>query len=225
MMNRPPELLLASNSPRRRELLALGGWPFGIQASNLDESLLPGEAPGAYVRRLALEKARAVESHAQPGQVILGADTSVVIDGEILGKPADSDHARQMLTRLRGRTHQVFTGVAAVRAGGPALSTIVITDVPMRPYSDEEIEQYLLTGDALDKAGAYGIQNPAFQPVAHMAGCYASVMGLPLCHLDVLLREMALPGQPGLAENCQSALNYACPVWRSITAGTFLHDH
>lgn len=222
-MTTPPSLLLASTSPRRRELLALGGWEYGADVSNIDKSRQPGESPAAYVRRLALEKACAVELRAQAGQVIIGADTSVVIDGDILGKPCDSQDARRMLSRLRGRTHQVYTGIAAVRAGSAAsaLSEVVITEVPMRPYSNSEIDQYILTGDPLDKAGAYGIQNPAFQPVERMEGCYASVMGLPLCNLAVLLRQMDLPARADLAGNCQSALKYTCPVWRSILHGTF----
>jgi len=219
-MNETPLLLLASNSPRRRQLLALGGWMFGVQAADIDESLLAGEPAEAYVRRLAEAKARAVVSHARPEHIIIGADTSVVIDGEILGKPADADQARVMLRRLRGRTHQVCSGIAVLRVGdGNLLTAVCVTDVPMRAYSDDEIEAYILSGDPLDKAGAYGIQNPDFQPVAHMQGCYASVMGLPLCHLTVLLRQMEIAPRADVPRHCQSTLQYDCPVFRSILQG------
>ena len=114
-MNEMPLLLLASNSPRRRQLLALGGWMFGVEAANIDESLLAGESAEAYVRRLAEGKARAVGSHARPEHIIVGADTSVVIDGDILGKPMDADEAGVMLRRLRGHTHQVYSGIAVLR--------------------------------------------------------------------------------------------------------------
>ncbi len=216
-MNETPLLLLASNSPRRHQLLALGGWVFGVQAADIDESLLAGETAEAYVRRLAEAKARAVVSRARPEHIIIGADTSVVIDGEILGKPADANQARVMLRSLRGRTHQVYSGIAVLRVDdGNLLTAVCVTDVPMRAYSDDEIEAYILSGDPLDKAGAYGIQNPDFQPVAHMQGCYASVMGLPLCHLTVLLRQMQIAPRADVPGHCQATLQYDCPVFRSI---------
>ena len=219
-MNETPLLLLASNSPRRRQLLALGGWSFDVAVSNSDESLLPGELPEVYVRRLAEVKARAVLDRARPEHIIIGSDTSVVIDGEILGKPADADEAHQMLRRLRGRAHQVYTGIAILRAADGALLTdVCITNVPMRNYNDDEIAAYVESGDPLDKAGAYGIQHPHFQPVAHMDGCYASVMGLPLCHLTVLLRRMGITPQADLPGNCQTTLAYTCPVFGSILSG------
>ena len=215
-----PSLLLASNSPRRRQLLALGGWTFSVEVSNSDESLLPGELPEAYVRRLAEAKARAVLERARPDHIIVGADTSVVIDGEILGKPSDADDAHRMLRQLRGRTHQVYTGIAILRtADSFVLTDVCVTDVPMRAYSDDEIDSYVRSGDPLDKAGAYGIQNPDFQPVAHMDGCYASVMGLPLCHLTVLLRNLGVMPIEDIARNCQATLVYPCPVFRSILYG------
>lgn len=219
-MTETPLLLLASNSPRRRQLLALGGWTFDVAVSNSDESLLPGEMPEAYVRRLAEVKARAVLERARPEHIIIGSDTSVVIDGEILGKPADADEAHRMLRRLRGRAHQVYTGIAILRAAdGTLLTDVCITNVPMRDYNDDEIAAYVESGDPLDKAGAYGIQHPHFQPVAHMDGCYASVMGLPLCHLTVLLRRMGVTPQADLTGNCQTTLAYQCPVFGSILSG------
>ena len=213
-------LLLASNSPRRRQLLALGGWTFNLEVSNTDESILPGEPPESYVRRLAEAKARAVLERAGPNQVIVGADTSVVSDGEILGKPLDAQDAHNMLRHLRGRTHQVYTGIAALRASDQMLLTdVCVTDVPMRAYSDDEIEAYVRSGDPMDKAGAYGIQNPDFQPVAAMQGCYASVMGLPLCHLTVLLRQLDVTPLADIPDNCQATLSYHCPIFRSILHG------
>jgi septum formation protein len=213
-------LLLASNSPRRRQLLALGGWMFGMDISDVDETRLPAEAPADYVRRLAEAKARAVLPRAREEHVILGADTAVVIDGDVLGKPVDAQDARRMLARLRGRTHQVFTGISVLRASdGNLWNAVVVTDVPMRAYSDAEIERYIESGDPLDKAGAYGIQNPDFQPVESMAGCYASVMGLPICSLSVLLRQAGITPRADVAGNCQSTLNYQCPVYQSFLRG------
>ena len=210
-------LLLASNSPRRRQLLALGGWKFESVSSNIDESPLLAESPAAYVVRLAQEKARACASRAEPGTIIIGADTTVVIDGEILGKPADVGEAASMLHTLRGRTHQVYTGLAALETtSGNILTDLCITEVPMRDYSDAEISGYVATGDPLDKAGAYAIQHPGFQPVASMAGCYASVMGLPLCHLTRLLWDLEVQPENDLPAECQEFLAYDCPVYESI---------
>ncbi|MCX6078557.1 MAG: Maf family protein [Chloroflexi bacterium] len=213
-----PSLLLASNSPRRRQLLALGGWSYGLDVSDIDETRIPGETPANYVRRLARLKAQAVLPRADKTQIIVGSDTAVVIDEDILGKPANPDDARQMLQRLRGNTHQVYTGIAILRArDGNLWTDVIVTDVPMREYSDVEIDLYIESGDPMDKAGAYGIQNPDFQPVARMQGCFASVMGLPLCSLSTLLRQVGIMPRADVARNCQDTLNYECPVF-----GTFL---
>jgi MAF protein len=210
-MNTPPTLILASNSPRRRQLLALGGWTFDVRVADINESVRADESPRDYVARLAREKVCAIAARFLSAGVVVGADTTVVIDGEILGKPAHADEARAMLTRLRGRVHQVYTGIAALRVkDGKLFSEVVVTDVPMRAYSDEEIERYIQSGDPMDKAGAYGIQNPDFQPVKNMAGCYASVMGLPLCSLARLLARLGLPPQTEVAGNCQATLAYHC---------------
>jgi MAF protein len=213
----PRRLLLASNSPRRRQLIALGGWIFETASSDVDESLLPGESPFSYVVRLAREKALACAPRSEPTTVIIGADTTVVIEAEILGKPADKIEAAAMLRQLRGRVHQVFTGIAVLdTASGNMLTDLCVTDVPMRAYSDQEISAYAATGDPLDKAGAYAIQHPGFQPVASMAGCYASVMGLPLCHLTRLLRQLDLHPTADVPAACQAFLAYDCPVHQSI---------
>jgi septum formation protein len=213
-------LVLASNSPRRRDLLALGAWTFQIQPADVDESRLPGEAPAAYVLRLAEEKARACAESAEAGQIMVGADTAVVDGDDILGKPANKTEAAQMLRQLRGRVHQVYTGIALFRIpDGKTITDLCVTSVPMRTYSDEEIDGYAATGDPLDKAGAYAIQNAAFHPVERMAGCYASVMGLPLCHLTRSLRKLGLEPESDISVECQAALKYECPVTEAILRG------
>lgn len=192
-----------------------------MDVSNIDETRLPFEAPDAYVLRLARQKAEAVLPRYHDHQVIIGSDTTVAIQNDILGKPVDASDARQMLLRLRGVTHQVFTGIAVLRVADKKIWTDVIkTEVPMRAYSLEEVESYIQTGDPMDKAGAYGIQNPYFQPVASMSGCYASVMGLPLCSLSRLLGQAGIQPLADVAQGCQSLIQYKCPVYKS-----FLGDH
>jgi MAF protein len=212
-------LILASGSPRRRELLILGGWQFRIVAASIDETSLAGEAPLAYVLRLAEAKARAAAAglDAAEASLVLAADTTVA-DGEaILGKPADATEAEAMLRRLRARTHQVFTAIAALRtADGRLLSSWRRTDVPMRAYSDVEVQTYILSGDPLDKAGAYGIQHAGFHPAELREGCYANVMGLPLCDVARLLRQLNLPARQDLPQLCQAALRYTCSVYGII---------
>ena len=186
-----PMLVLASNSPRRRQLLALTGLMFSVLVADVDESVRENESPADYVLRLAETKARAVANRAHADQIILAADTTVVNGQDILGKPQDAKEATTMLTHLRGHVHQVYTGIALLRiSDGLLLKDLCVTDVPMRDYSDEEIQAYVQTGDPLDKAGAYAIQHPQFRPVAELNGCYASVMGLPMCHVILLMRKM-----------------------------------
>ena len=211
-------LILASNSPRRHQLLALAHWDFVVSVADVDESTRTNESPADYVLRLAETKARAVQADAD--QIILAADTTVVDGFEILGKPQDNAEAIKMLTQLRGRTHQVYTGVALLRVSdGLLLKDICVTDVPMRNYSDEEIRSYVATGDPLDKAGAYAIQHPEFSPVADMNGCYASVMGLPLCHVVRMMRKMDIEPNADVPLNCQKFLEYDCPVYGKILSG------
>lgn len=213
-------LLLASNSPRRRQLISLGGWMFTVMVSDVDEAKLPDEAPANYVLRLAEAKARAVAANAHAEHIVIGADTSVVDGSDILGKPADVAEAAQMLKRLRGHTHQVYTGIAALRVrDGQLVTDLCVTDVPMRDYSDAEINGYVLTGDPLDKAGAYAIQHSRFKPVQKLMGCYAGVMGLPLCHLVRTLRKLDLSPAADVPNNCQTHLDYQCPVSRAILRG------
>jgi septum formation protein len=213
-----PLILLASNSPRRRQLLSLTGWLFAVSAADVDESQYANESPADYVLRLAETKARAV--HADADQIVLAADTTVVDGTDILGKPQDRAEATAMLKRLRGHSHQVYTGIALLRrVDGLLLTDLCVTDVPMRDYSDEEIETYVQTGDPLDKAGAYAIQHPEFKPVTQLDGCFASVMGLPICHVIRLMRQMDIQPQTDFFRSCETLLEYQCPV-SSVIAST-----
>ncbi len=212
-----PILLLASSSPRRRELLSLIGLPFDTLSADIDETPRLGEPAHEYVVRLAESKARRVAEQTTSAQVIVAADT-VVVDGKVfLGKPADRLEAKRMLRQLRGRVHQVYTGIAVwSMADQRRAFDVCMTDVPMRWYSDEEIEAYVASGDPLDKAGAYAIQHPGFRPVERLSGCYAGVMGLPLCHLTRQLRQMGVIPPVDVPAACQSFLGYVCPVYQQI---------
>lgn len=189
-------LILASGSPRRREILARLGWTFAVIRPDIDETLLPAEPPDHYVARLSREKALTVRSspawendpESNESALIIAADTTVALDSDILGKPADAAEATAMLLRLRGRAHTVFTGITVCRADTDAIETVVTaTQVHMRDYSDAEIARYVDSGDPFDKAGSYAIQHAFFRPVKRIEGCYANVMGLPLCTLYKLL--------------------------------------
>jgi septum formation protein len=219
-VNEKNTLVLASNSPRRRQLFALGGWDFNVIVADVDETPLEGESPRDYVIRLAQAKALAIQPRVESDAVIIGSDTTVVDGNEILGKPVDEADAERMLKQLRARTHQVFTGVAVLRVGnGTLLTELSITDVPMRNYTDEEISAYIKTGDPMDKAGAYAIQHPDFQPVAFMEGCYAGVMGLPLCHIQRVLTRFDIKPAADMPAGCQSLLKYQCLVSSAILSG------
>ncbi|RME84526.1 MAG: septum formation protein Maf [Caldilineae bacterium] len=209
-------MILASTSPRRRELLALLGIPFTIQGADIDETVQAAERPRDHVLRLAGEKARRVASQRQ-GECVLAADTIVVQHGRILGKPRDADEARRMLQSLRAAPHQVLTAVAIARypAAGASeqpllLSEVHASQVSMRPYSDEEIEDYIATGDPFDKAGGYAIQHPHFRPVAHFEGCFASIMGLPLGVVARLLSAAGLRPTPDWPRRCQALTGRCC---------------
>ncbi|MBL7202415.1 MAG: septum formation protein Maf [Anaerolineae bacterium] len=191
----PFPVILASASPRRREFLQRLGIPFQVLAADIEERNGRDEMPDALVARLSLEKALAVAAR-HPHAVVIGADTIVTLDQELLGKPADRDEAASMLRRLRDCAHVVYSGVTVCPPdGGEPLTSVVGSTVWMRAYTDDEIDAYVASGDPMDKAGAYAIQNAHFHPVARMEGCYASVMGLPLCELGELLRRssVALP--------------------------------
>ena len=215
--------MLASNSPRRRQLLALGNWAFSVKVVDIDETPLADELPKNYVLRLAQAKALAVSEMASPENIIIGSDTTVVDGDSILGKPTDTQDAESMLKQLRGRTHQVYTGIALYRVqDGKMLTELSITDVSMRNYSNEEITAYIDTGDPMDKAGAYAIQHPEFDPVASKQGCYAGVMGLPMCHVLRALQKFDISPAADVPAACQSVLNYRCQVSSAILRGELI---
>jgi septum formation protein len=190
-------LHLASKSPRRRELLLRHGFTFGLLDLDLPEHPAPDEAPEDYVRRVAREKAGAglLRVIGQADAVVLGADTEVVLDGRIFGKPADAEDAAAMLRTLAGRTHQVMSSVAVVSAAREAQVTS-ITEVSFAPLDEARIAEYLSSGEWVGKAGAYAIQGRAEAFVARLSGSYSGVMGLPMFETIALLRDFGLRGDP-----------------------------
>lgn len=184
-------LVLASGSPRRRELLALLGLPFDVIPVDLDESARPGESPRDLVRRLAIDKAGSVAASGVADVVVLAADTTVELAGEILGKPVDADDARRMLRSLSARTHEVHTAVA-VRCGARTEHDIVTTFVTMSPMTEASIDWYVATGEPLDKAGAYAIQGAGGAFVTAIEGSASNVVGLPLTTVVELLRRQGV---------------------------------
>ena len=180
-------IVLASRSPRRSELLAAAGISFEVLAADSDETPHTNEAPEAYVERLAIEKASAVLA-LRPGTTVIGADTTVVIDGQILGKPADAQDATDMLRLLQGRAHDVFTGVAVASASG-VLAAVAHTRVWFRVMTDEDISWYVASGQPMDKAGAYGIQGLASRFIDRIDGSYTNVVGLPVAVVFSILNQ------------------------------------
>jgi len=224
-------LILASASPRRRELLALSGLRFEVQPAEAAEIPEPGETPADFVRRMSAVKARQVAAGLansaersasgghNSGALIIGADTVVAIDNDILGKPAGPQHALEMLRRLRGRTHEVLTGLSVLdTSSGKIYTDLARSAVPMRHYPEAELADYVASGDPLDKAGAYAIQHPHFHLVdeALFADCFANVMGMPLCVLLRRLRALGVQPQSDLPAACQRFIPYACPVFDAI---------
>lgn len=199
-MTSMPLLVLASSSPRRAELLTQVGLPYHLFPVPVDETRRPAEAAPDYVRRLAGEKAQAAwealknpaVSMPQGPKLVLGADTVVVVDGELLGKPTSLDHARAMLLQLSGRAHQVLTAVAVKHQAGLVVQ-LVTSEVTFRPLGLDEIRAWLATGEAMDKAGAYGIQGKAGIFVASIKGSYSAVVGLPLEETAQLLAQCGAP--------------------------------
>lgn len=183
-------LVLASASPRRRELLEQAGFTFEVEAICVDETWRPGEAPEDYVQRLAREKAEAVvrarQKRAASASLVLGADTTVVCNDLVLGKPLDEDDAFRMLRLLSGRTHRVLTGVCLISRAG-VRTAVDSTQVTMRPISDEEIHSYVASGEPRDKAGAYAIQGRAALWIPQIEGCYFNVVGLPLARVGAMI--------------------------------------
>ena len=174
------KLVLASRSPRRAEILRAVGWEFEAIVAGIDESVLPEENPVAYVKRLARTKAQAVAAKVKTG-LVLGADTTVVVDGEILGQPGDRENARRMLRLLSGKWHEVVTGVAFVRAeSNQTVVDHVVTRVRFSKMSEEEIDWYAMSDEPLDKAGAYAIQGRASLFIEEVQGEYFNIVGLPI---------------------------------------------
>lgn len=200
-------IILASTSPRRRELVSLFGLTFQFISADVDESPRANELPDDLVHRLSRAKAE-IGAQQFPDAIIVGADTIVWLDHTIIGKPTDANDAARMLKLLRDRPHTVYSGVTVMR-GKQALTEIATTMVQMRKYTDEEIATFVATGEPLDKAAAYAIQNTVFKPVAYIEGCFANVMGLPLCHLYRALKKFGVQlGTPDRA--CQDHLNIVC---------------
>jgi septum formation protein len=180
-------LILASASPRRAELLRAAAIEFEIHCADVDESVRAGERPEAYVRRVAVEKARAIAAR-MADSVVLAADTTVVVDAQILGKPADAADARRMLRMLAGRSHEVLTGVCLMHDGAEDVR-VASTRVTFAPMDDEEIQSYVASGEPADKAGAYALQGLASRFVTRIAGSYSNVVGLPVAEVYDLLRQ------------------------------------
>jgi len=181
-------LILASASPRRSKLLKQAGYRFEVVPAHIDETKHGGEDPIAFVSRLALEKARAIHAQ-QTSAIVLGADTTVVLDGEVLNKPADRAEAERMLRSLSGRTHQVHTGIAVVCSDTQS-THVETTNVVFREIAEVELSVYLASGDSLDKAGAYGIQGYAARWIPRIEGDYFNVMGLPVAATTRLLQGL-----------------------------------
>ena len=190
------QLILASQSPRRKELLKLFHIPFVVHCADIDETMDAAKAPAQEVARVSRAKAEAIPRQSE--DVVIAADTIVVLEGTVLGKPSSQDHAKAMLTALSGRDHQVMTGLTVLR-GDTALVHTEITDIHFRALSQKEIDAYVATGEPMDKAGAYGIQGGAALFAERLHGDYYNVMGLPVCRLYEMLREIA----PEIMEDMQ----------------------
>ena len=211
-----PQIILASGSPRRRELMHLLGVEFRTTIAGVNEQEENDGPAIERVCRLSRDKGRAVAARVVDS-VIVSSDTIVVLEGDVLGKPADEEQARAMLRALRGRRHHVFSAVTVI----DQLQEIEITDwadttVEMRDYSDAEIETYVGTADPMDKAGAYAIQHAGFHPVRRIEGCYASVMGFPLCHLYRTLRRIGVEEAREPVKGCLKFTGYPCNFYPTV---------
>jgi MAF protein len=211
-------LILSSGSPRRRQLLPLLGLPFVIKTASIDERTLDGEPPTEFVLRMSQTKALAI-SDARPDELVVAADTTVVIDGDVLGKPNGPDDAARMLRRLRGRAHVVYSGVSVWHAVRRRMvCELAESLVWMRDYRDTEIASYVESGDPLDKAGAYAIQHPGFDPVTWVDGCRLNVVGLPLCHLGRALEKFGVEIPANVPGACRAFGQHECSVSTEILA-------
>jgi MAF protein len=210
-----PHLLLASQSPRRHELLALLELSFEVTVADVAEAPQVDEPPAAVVARLSQDKARAAVAH--PTATTVACDTIVALDGDILGKPQDEAEATAMLRRLRALPHTVYSAITLLDAANDREQTeTAMTQVAMRAYTDAEIVAYVASGDPLDKAGSYAIQHAGFHPVADLRGCYANVMGLPLCHLTRCLRTWGIEPLANVPAACQTLTSHRCEVHTTI---------
>jgi septum formation protein len=219
LMERPTgrkQVILASGSPRRRELISMIGIAATVVVPDVDESFDDEADPVAMVVELALRKAnRVAPSH--PDALVIGADTTVVCEGQVLGKPADVAEAARMLGMLGGRDHQVHTGVALIAPDRSPGTGVMTSTVRMRALSDDELAGYLATGEPLDKAGAYGIQGAAGKIVAEVRGCYTNVVGFPLCTVGRLLAGVGVP-LPEDSPLCGFRSERRCPWWPGQSA-------
>jgi septum formation protein len=209
------QLILASASPRRHQLLRVLGLSFAVQIAEIDERAYSNETPDALVVRLSETKAATIAArhHGAPSTAtkiaVLAADTAVVLDGEVLGKPADEAEASEMLRALRAREHRVFTAISTAYKGR-LVTRLCISDVWMRAYGEEEINAYVASGDPLDKAGAYAIQDAGFSPVRRWDGCYTGIMGLPLGLVAELLAEAGIAVAVDVAAVCETISRHCC---------------
>lgn len=220
------KLILASGSPRRRALVQLLDYPSQVVVSNVDEDAITMTDPAAYVLETARQKATAVahvlaenSSFKSPTEkrILVAADTTVALDGEILGKPADADAARDMLRRQRNHNHLVHTAIVVTDLNsGRHIDGVNSTVVTMRAYTDEEIEAYIATGDPFDKAGAYAIQHQTFSPVAAVEGCYLTVVGLSICHLTLLLAELGISPEVKTDALWEAHQGFDCPLFEQL---------
>ncbi len=209
------KLVLASTSPRRNELLRLLGIPFEKRPSNADETHHEDVNAVDYVRQMAREKGLVVLQ--TDGEWILSADTIVALDGQVVGKPANEEEAYEILRAMRARGHEVYTALC-LRAenGSEPLESLCATDVFMRDYSEEELAAYIASEDYKDKAGGYAIQHRGFHPCTGVRGCYANVMGLPLCHLAMLLESAGIKLEADVPQACQRYNEITCEVYSQI---------
>ena len=215
-----PPIALASRSPRRREMLSWLGLAYESLDGSIDETPLPGEDPRGHVLRVAEEKALAAARELEGNWTIISADTVVVDEGTILGKPANAEDAARLLEKLSGREHFVDSGLIIYNLDDRSINKALCESrVQMRPITSEEILDYVSSGDPLDKAGAYAIQNRDFNPVPEFSGCMANVMGLPLCHLLRELKDRRVLIKKNPSEVCNEQLGYDCPIWERVLAG------
>ena len=211
------EIILASQSPRRSDLLGLIDKQFTIKPANINENRQPTESAQAYVSRLAHNKANKIATNASRQSIVIGADTIVIHKNNILGKPKTNQDAYEMLNSLNGKTHKVLTAFSVhADQSNTILNDYCETDVKLRIMTSQEIKFYVSTQEPMDKSGGYAIQNKTFQPASPLGGCLANVIGLPLCHLSNALNKFNRNIDPTIADKCQSYLNYDCPISQSV---------